>query len=509
MTGLGLEDDAVAAAALPPESETSDVDRIVRAAADAAPTLLAIGPAGRARLLGETAVEIERDVDALVELADEETALGVARLRAEVARTAFQLRFFADVVIEGSYLEATIDHHKAAPTGPLPDIRRALYPLGPVAVFGASNFPLAFSVPGQDTASAIAAGCPVVAKAHPAHPMTSARAAAALRRAAASCGVPEEAFGLVYGLRAGGDLVRHPAIRAVGFTGSQRAGRALFDLASARPDPIPFYGELGSVNPVVVTPAAARERPDEIAAGFVASFTLSLGQYCTKPGLFFVPAGPDGDAVRAAAASAVHGVGPGMLLTRDIRELFMSGIDLIARVGNVSMLARGDRQPATKRIAVSPVLFATDAETLAGHEGRMLRRECFGPTAIVIDYANEDALFRGLAVLDSALAAAMAIGDGETDLPRRLVDFWRDRVGRVVVNGYPTGVGISWAMHHGGPFPATTNPLHTSVGASAIRRWLRPVAFQSVPDALLPPELQEQNPLGIPRRVDGVTVPVR
>ncbi|MGB9112659.1 MAG: aldehyde dehydrogenase (NADP(+)) [Acidimicrobiales bacterium] len=507
MAGLDL-DRAVDANSLPRESSVAEVDRIIGDADQVAPALFEIGAAGRARLLSEMADEMERDIDALVEVSDAETALGEPRLRAEAARACYQLRFFAGVVREGSYLEATIDHATTTPTGPTPDLRRMLYPLGPVAVFGASNFPFAFSVPGQDTASAIAAGCPVVAKAHPAHPVTSERSVAALRRAAASCGMPEETVGLVYGLRAGGDIVRHRAIRAVGFTGSQRAGRALFDLASARSDPIPFYGELGSVNPVVVTPQAARERPEGIGADFVASFTLSLGQYCTKPGLFFVPAGKDGDAVRAAASSAVGAVPPGILLTLDIREFFMSGIDLVGRVENVSALARGDRAPGTKKVAVSPVLFEVDAATLASPEGRMLRREYFGPTAIVVDYANEDDLVAALGTLDNSLAGAMEIGEGETALPKRLAEFWRDRVGRIVVNGYPTGVAINWAIHHGGPYPATTNPLHTSVGASAIRRWLRPVAFQSMPDELLPPELQEQNPLAIPRRVDGVMVPV-
>lgn len=501
MTSPGLEGGVVVDGL--PESSASDVDRIVRAAHAAARALAEIGTSGRAALLRTMAEEIDNDGDQLVAAADEETSLGVQRLRAEVRRTSYQLRFFADVIAEGSYLEATIDHAKETPTGPTPDLRRMLVPLGPIAVFGASNFPLAFSVPGQDTASAIAAGCPIVAKAHPAHPRTSERALTALRRAAARGRLPEETFGLVHGLRAGGDLVRHRAIRAVGFTGSQRAGRALFDLASARSDPIPFYGELGSVNPVVVTAAAANERPAEIARGFVASFTLSLGQYCTKPGLLFVPASEGGDAVRVALSSAVREVAPGMLLTRDIRELFMSGIDLIGRVDRVSTLARGDRAPGTKRAAVSPVLFQVDAETLSSHEGRMLRRECFGPTAIVVEYATEDDLFAALGALDDALAGAIEIGDGETELPSRLVAFWRDRLGRVVVNGYPTGVAITWATNHGGPFPATTNPLHTSVGASAIRRWLRPVAYQSTPEALLPAELREGNPLRLPRRVDG------
>ncbi len=505
MAGLNLGNEVAAEA--PPETTVSEVDQIARSAGTAGAALLAIGAAGRARLLSKMADEIERDAGPLVEAADKETALGTARLRAEVVRTCYQLRFFADVVSEGSYLEATIDHAIDAPTGPSPDLRRVLVPLGAVAVFGASNFPFAFSVPGTDTASAIAAGCAVVAKAHPAHPVTSELAMVAMRRAAASSGVAEETFGLVYGLRAGGELVRHRSIRAVGFTGSQRAGRALFDIASARSDPIPFYGELGSVNPVVVTPQAARERPDEIAVGFVASFTLSLGQYCTKPGLFFVPAGKDGEAVRAAAAQSVRTVAPGMLLTRDIREFFMSGIDLIGHVERVSALARGDREPGTRRIVVSPVLFEVDAEALSSHEGRMLRRECFGPTAIAIDYASERELFTALGALDNALVGAMEIGEGETELPARLSDFWRDRVGRIVVNGYPTGVAINWATHHGGPYPATTNALHTSVGASAIRRWLRPVSFQSMPDALLPPELKEENPLGIPRRVDGVLTP--
>jgi len=295
-------------------------------------------------------------------------------------------------------------------------------------------------------------------------------------------------------------LVRHRSIRAVGFTGSQYGGRALFDVAAAREDPIPFYGELGSVNPVVVTPQAASERPEEIAQGFVASFSLSLGQFCTKPGLIFVPRSKESGPLRDAIRSLVEDLEPGVMLTADLTSGFQSATDRLA--SEVVELARGKRSDDEAGLAV-PRLYGVTAAELARPGGETLRQECFGPVALVIEYSSEDELLAALGALDPALAAAIEIGDGEVELPSLLEARLVSRVGRLVVNGFTTGVGITWSTHHGGPYPSSTSELHSSVGASAVRRWLRPICYQSTPETLLPPELRDDNPLGLPRRIDG------
>ncbi|HEY1487636.1 MAG TPA: aldehyde dehydrogenase (NADP(+)) [Micromonosporaceae bacterium] len=451
------------------------------------------GLTGRAAMLRAMADEIVKDTDALVAAADRETALGSARLTGEVGRTAYQLRLFADVLADGAYLEVAIDHAdpQAAPA-PRPDLRRMLVPVGPVAVFAASNFPLAFSVPGGDTASALAAGCPVVVKANPGHPQTSDLAAAALRRGAEAAGLPAAVVQVVHGFEAGANLVRHPSIRAVGFTGSLRGGRALFDLAAARPDPIPFYGELGSINPLVVTPAAAAERAEAIASGLAASFTQGVGQFCTKPGLAFVPAGADGDRLIDALVAAVAEVPPGTMLTEAIRDAFTAGAAARSDLPGVRTAAGAD--------GVSPRILVADA----GKLDDALLEECFGPLIVVATYPSPDALLAALARVEGSLTATIHCGSGADDLAGRVASDVAGRAGRVLFNGYPTGVAVTWAMQHGGPWPATTASLHTSVGATAIRRFLRPISYQDAPSTLLPAELREDNPLGLPRRVNGV-----
>src|SRR3954447_15794247 len=313
-----------------PETTAEGVDRICAAALTAAPALDELGRAGRARLLGALADALEAARDDIVALADRETALGTTRLNGELTRTCYQLRLFAEVLDEGSYLEATIDHAGETPMGPRPDLRRMLLPVGPVAVFGASNFPLAFSVPGGDTASALAAGCPVVVKAHGSHPATSQLVFDVLEAAARKADAPDGTLGLVHGLRAGADLVAHPAIRAVGFTGSVQGGRALLEIIEQRPAPVPFFGELSSLNPVVVTPQAAAERGRTIGAELVGSFTLGGGQFCTKPGLAFVPTGRQGDAVVEAMADAVRGSGAPVLLNEGIAGSYGRSVNRLA-----------------------------------------------------------------------------------------------------------------------------------------------------------------------------------
>jgi NADP-dependent aldehyde dehydrogenase len=454
----------------------------------------------RAELLRAMAEELEGDATNLVALANAETALPTARLEGELRRTAFQLRFFADVVTDGSFLDATIDHATESPMGPLPDLRRVHSPIGVVGVFGASNFPFAFSVPGGDTASALAAGCPVVIKAHPAHPATSAAAFAALERAARRCDAPEGTLGLVFGLGAGTALVDAPGVSAVGFTGSVGAGLALWERANARPVPIPFFGELGSANPLVVTESAAIERGAEIGTGLAGSMTLGAGQFCTKPGLAFVPRGEHGDALVVATVEALTALSDFTMLSSSIAEHFRRGADAIAAISDVRALTQHDVQDEAHSAAQ---LYEVDAARFVGRDAYALREECFGPLALIIRYDSNDELRDALLASEPALTFSLFCVDDDRDA-RWLLELGAQRSGRVIVNGYPTGVGVSWSMQHGGPWPATTSSAATSVGAAAIERWLRPVTFQSVPDDLLPPALQESNPLAIPRRVDGV-----
>jgi NADP-dependent aldehyde dehydrogenase len=482
------------------ETSRTDVDRIVRTAAGAAADLAALGSAGRATLLDTIADELEADREHLVAVADRETALGPDRLHSELTRTTYQLRFFADVVREGSYLEATIDHARETPMGPQPDVRRFLVPLGPVAVFAASNFPFAFSVPGGDTAAAIAAGSPVVVKAHFAHPATSELAFSAMERAVARAGAPEGTIGRVHGFDAGTHLVTHPGITAVAFTGSLSGGRALFDLAARRPEPIPFFGELGSLNPLVVTRLAAAERAAEIGAQWVASSTLGAGQFCTKPGLALIPAGPDGRAVRDAAVDKIQSLDTMWLLNDSIATSYHQGIEKRSALTTVEVHS-GPVRSDTAGFAVTPTLIECQASDLHGQDSPLLQ-ECFGPTAVLATYETEDELLGILRRLEGSLTATVHLGKDEQAVPQQLLATLRERAGRLIVNGFPTGVTVNWAMQHGGPWPSTTSQ-HTSVGATAIRRFLRPVAFQNFPDPLLPPELRESNPHGVPRRVDG------
>jgi NADP-dependent aldehyde dehydrogenase len=489
------------------EASTADVDAACRAAAAVARVLEEAGPQGRARMLRAMADEVDRDADAIVALADRESALGDARLRGEVARSSFQLRLFATVLEDGGYLGVVLDSADPDATPvPRPDLRRMLVPLGPVAVFGASNFPLAFSVPGGDTASALAAGCPVVLKAHPAHPATSARCLAALRRGAEAAGLPADVVTVLHGGPAGTDLVRHPLIRAVGFTGSVPGGRALFDLANARPDPIPFYGELGSINPLVVTAAAAEERAEDIAAGLLASYTAGAGQFCTKPGLVFVPAGPAGARLRASLAEGAGRYVPTPMLAERIRDGYLAGAAERAELPGVEVVAASEA-PDADGFAAPGRLLATDTDALLADESvrRAVYEECFGPLTVLIEYAGETDLLAALAALPGTLTATVHAGAEErTGVVAQLLDLLRDRAGRLVWNGFPTGVAVTWAMQHGGPYPSSTAVRTTSVGTAAIERWLRPVAYQSVPEALLPPALRSDNPWRLPRRVDGV-----
>ncbi|GAA1070196.1 aldehyde dehydrogenase (NADP(+)) [Kitasatospora arboriphila] len=476
------------------EAGAARVDAAVRAAAAAAPALA--DRARRTALLRAAADHLEAAAGEIVTAADAETALGTARLTGELARTTYQLRAFADQVDEGSFLDIVIDH--ADPALGRPDLRRTKLPLGVVAVFAASNFPLAFSVSGGDTASALAAGCPVVVKAHPDHPETGATTARLIRAAAESVGLPADVLGLVHGFDAGPALVRHPLTAAVGFTGSVRGGRALYDLAAARPRPIPFHGELGSLNPVVVTERAAATRAEEIGAGLAGSFTLGNGQFCVKPGLVLVPAADPGVEKAVVAAAAQAPAAP--MLDPRMRAAFLEGVrERAARPGVEVLLAAGAAPADGAPLAVRPGVLAVAADRLAD----LLLEECFGPVTVLVRYRDATELETVLARLDGTLTATVQLaaderGPDAAALLQRLLPL----AGRLVVDGWPTGVAVAPAMQHGGPYPATTS-TSTSVGATAIERWLRPVSYQNTPEELLPPELHDANPLGLPRRVDG------
>lgn len=479
------------------EADTSpeELDRVIEAGASAARRLADSHPTDRARWLEAVADALDAAGPQLVPLAATESHLGTERLQGELKRTTFQLRLFAGELRNGAFLQATIDHADPAwPMGARPDLRRMLRPIGTVAVYAASNFPFAFSVAGGDTASALAAGCSVVLKAHPSHPELSRSTGAVVVDALREAGAPDGTFAVVSGFETGLRLVQDPWIKAAAFTGSLRGGRALYDLAVSRPEPIPFYGELGSVNPTFVTRAAAAERADDVASGFVGSVSLGVGQFCTKPGLLFVPAGAGLEDRIAALAAGTPGA---PMLSEHMREGFGRALERLAGRPGVRMLA-GEPRPGDEP---APAVLATTVSDFVADAGE-LTQEAFGPAALVVSYESDEQLLEAARVFDGQLTATVH-GTGEEPVVPELLGVLSERVGRVVWNGWPTGVSVTYAQHHGGPYPATTTVQTTSVGTAAIDRFLRPVTFQDTPDAVLPPPLQEANPWHLPRRVDG------
>ncbi|MGN6220732.1 MAG: aldehyde dehydrogenase (NADP(+)) [Microbacterium sp.] len=471
---------------------TAELDAVTAAAAAAAPIWRAADAATRASWLRAAADALDAHLDELVAIADAETHLGETRLRGEVGRTTGQLRLFAAVVEEGSYLELTVDDADASV--PRPELRRMLTGVGPVAVFSASNFPFAFSVAGGDTASALAGGNPGLGKAHSGHPRLSARTAAIVAEALVAAGAPHGSLALVEGREAGNALVQHPVVQAAGFTGSLSGGRALFDLASGRPDPIPFYGELGSVNPVVLTPAAVAARGETLAQGLVGSFTLGAGQFCTKPGVVFVPAGAGFEELVARFAAGAAG---GALLTERIAAAFPAGVAHLESDPSVAVVAQGlSGEPGTAQ----PVVLSTDAAAVAARPSVLLE-ECFGPVTLLVRYGSEAELLEALRAVPGSLTATLHAEP--SDEVSQVLEGLTGRAGRVLFAGWPTGVAVTWSQHHGGPWPATTS-LHTSVGASAIRRFLRPVVFQDAPAAMLPDVLRDEALAHLPHRRNGV-----
>jgi NADP-dependent aldehyde dehydrogenase len=482
---------------------SSIVERVVSGACDAAAALAESDLNARAALLRRLADALDADSTSLAIQADEETGLGVVRLEGEVARTSGQLRLFAHATLEGSWLEVTLDSASAAIAPRRPDLRRMLIPLGPVAVFSASNFPFAFSVLGGDTASSLAAGCPVVVKAHSGHPTLSQRVAAIAGAVIREAGFPPGTLSLISGQEEGRRLVRHPGIRAGAFTGSQYAGRILFDLAAARSDPIPFYGELGSLNPVVVGPVRSPAAARTIAEGLIASFTMGQGQFCTKPGVVFLPAGTEVPGLVSELLSATGA----RLLTTSIATAFDSGVQKISNRPGVRRIARGvaDTDAAAGGLVprTPPTVFVTDVAAVLVNQDVLLE-ECFGPSTVLVEYRDPHELRDALALIPGSLTATVHADDADLGDLVPVIEMLRSRAGRVIFNGWPTGVAVTWSMHHGGPWPATTNALFTSVGVTAMRRFLRPVVYQDAPAEVLPAALRDDNPWHIPRRIDGV-----
>jgi 2,5-dioxopentanoate dehydrogenase len=480
--------------------DESHVEAACAAAAEAFAAYRATDSEQRARFLEGIATNIEALADVLVPRAVAESGLPQARIAGEVGRTTGQLRLFAAVLREGSWNGARIDPAQPDRTpAPRPDIRQRAVPLGPVAVFGASNFPLAFSVAGGDTASALAAGCPVVVKGHDAHPGTSELVARAITDAVAAAGLPAGTFSLVFGSAptVGIGLVTDPRIKAVGFTGSRSGGTALVAAAAARPEPIPVYAEMSSINPVILLEGALAARGAELGKAFVGSLTLGSGQFCTNPGLVFAVDGPALDTFVAAASQALAAAAPTPMLTPGIAGNYARGVDALA--GAADLLARGqsDDNPNSCRAA----LFGTDSAGLLSSE--QLQAEVFGASSLVVRCADEAELRSAVAQLEGQLTATVHAEESDHDEAARLLPVLELKAGRILFNGWPTGVEVNHAMVHGGPYPATSDSRTTSVGARAIERFLRPVAYQDVPKSLLPTAIADGNPDGLWRRIDG------
>ena len=496
-------DPATGAVLSPDFGETSLAqvsDACVLAEATAA-AFARLTPDARAGFIEAVADAIEAIGDLLIEIAMAETGLPRPRLENERGRTTGQLRMFAGELRKGEWLDATIDPALPDRAPPRADLRRVNVALGPVAVFGASNFPLAFSVAGGDTAAAFAAGCPVVVRGHPAHPGTGELVARAVRSAVQACGLPEGVFAFLPG-RAhdiGGALVADPRITAVGFTGSRKGGLALVEIARRRPQPIPVYAEMSSINPVVLMPAALSARAEAIATGFVGSLTLGAGQFCTNPGLVIACAGPDLDRFLDGAATALAGVTPPALLAPAIHAAYVAGVAALEVNPAVQRVGTGATADAPNRC--SAALFRTTAA--AFHLDPALSDEVFGAAAVVVACADVAEMAELIPALEGQLTATIQLDPADEAAAAAILPLLQGKAGRVLANGWPTGVEVTQAMVHGGPFPATSDGRTTSVGTLAMARFLRPVCLQDIPDGLLPPPLQAANPWHIPRKIEG------
>jgi 2,5-dioxopentanoate dehydrogenase len=482
----------------------TEVDLAARLASEAFPSYSRLHGNEKAAFLKRIASRIESLADLIVDRAHLETALPKARLQSEVARTCNQLRLFASVVEQGSWVMARID--RADPQRkpiPKPDVRSMWQALGPVVVFGASNFPVAFSVAGGDTASAFAAGNPVIVKAHPAHPGTSELVGRAIRESVLEQGLPEGVFSLLFdsGTSIGAALVQHPLIKAGGFTGSIPAGRALMNLAAGRPDPIPFFAEMGSTNPVFLLPGALSSRGREIASQLHGSFTLGSGQFCTKPGMVFLPESNVSSVFLSEFQDKVSHSSRFTLLTAGIRSSYQREIQTRRSRQELRVLAEGEQPVPDSAFLAGAAVFQTDVPAFLAHSG--LASEVFGPSTLLIRFSSKAQILEAAASLAGHLTATIHGTEDDLRDYSELVEVLKHKVGRIIFNGYPTGVEVCHAMIHGGPYPASSDSRSTSVGTQAIFRFARPVCYQDFPNLALPDELKDNNPLGIWRLVDG------
>lgn len=479
------------------DTTPDELNTILDAATAATEAFSSAAPATRAGWLRAAADALDANSEKLVELAMAETNLPNGRLTGEVARSSGQIRMFADALESGWLLELMVEtadpDYKPVPR---PDLRRTLVTVGPVLVFGASNFPFAFSVAGGDVAAALAAGSPVVVKAHPGHLETSRATAEVIATALAEAGAPAGVFALIEGFEVGTQALTDPRIKASAFTGSVPAGLALHKIAANRDEPIPFYGELGSVNPVFVLPGAIAEKMQSLAEGYAGSLSLGVGQFCTSPGITFAPAG---SGFAEAAAKAAGEIGAADMLNSKIAEGYAKGAQKLRQNSAVEVLTEGSEDG----LSASPTVLRTDVKTLLENRDELIE-ECFGPLSIVAEYADTDELSDAIDAFGGNLTATVHQVESDNEIAAKLLPKLADKAGRVLFNGWPTGVAVSWAQTHGGPFPSTVGTNHTSVGVTAARRFMRPVTFQDTPDALLPDSLKDANPLGLQRNYNGV-----
>jgi alpha-ketoglutaric semialdehyde dehydrogenase len=487
------------------EATQAEIDVAYDLAHVAHQQLRGIDTSSRATFLRAIAEEIEKLGEPLLERASAETGLPMARLTMERGRTCNQLRMFADLVDEASWVEARIDHAQPdrAPI-PKPDLRRLLVPLGPVAVFGASNFPLAFSVAGGDTASAFAAGCPVVVKAHPNHPGTSEWVGRAVTAAVERCGMPAGMFSLIHGasIVTGASMVEHPIAKAVGFTGSLAGGRALFDLAAARPEPIPVYAEMGSTNPIFLLPGAmAGDGAEQLATALSQSVMLGVGQFCTSPGIIVTGNDQQAATLIAAMREQLPAAAPGTMLHAGIRRNFDQGLARLQEVPGVATHRSADAPSTESDCLAHSALSCTDASTFLANP--VMAEEVFGPATIVVQCNDASEMLQVAENVGGQLTASVHGTDDDFQEYGALLATLTDVAGRVVFNGLPTGVEVCPSMHHGGPYPASTDARTTSVGTASIQRFARPVCYQDMPENLLPDALKDANPGGLLRLVDG------
>jgi len=479
-----------------------DVERAVQLAAAAAPAWAKLPGAAREKFLRAMADKLEAKVENLAARAMQETGLPEARLKGEVARTAGQLRLYGATAARGDWLDARIE--TASPDRkprPKPDHRSLLRPLGPVVVFGSSNFPFAYSVAGGDTASAFAAGCPVIVKAHPAHPGTSEMVGRLILHAVRECGLPEGTFSLLFdaGFEVGQALVQHPAVRAVGFTGSLAGGRALTDLAAARPEPIPVYAEMGSINPVFILSGAITERAPALLEGLYASSMIGVGQFCTNPGLIVLERSSAATQFVKELTARLAATPEGVMLTPGIRKNFVAHTTARAHLPGVKVLAQGS---ALSLCSAAPAWFETEALTYLGNQA--LSEEIFGPSSLVVWCKDRAEMLAVAQDLAGSLTATLHAGVAEAKVQDELVEVLAAKAGRVILNGFPTDLEVNSAIVHSGPYPATSDGgRSTSVGTRALNRWARLVCYQDFSDDLLPAELQNANPSGALRLVNG------